>query len=95
MEKIKKINELINSEEFADEIENLETIEELQAAFKNHGVEMTADEIIDLGTKIAVSGDGEISEDDLKNVAGGVNVNSALRIVARIVSKMVNLYRHR
>ena len=63
------------SEAFAKEVEGMKTAEDLQAALKQHGIEMTIDEIVELGGQLAhqmgMGKDGELSEDDLENVSGG------------------------
>lgn len=68
---LKNVQELVASEEFGKEVEELETAEELQAAFARHGVELTPDEVTELCVGIA-SLNGELREDALDTVAGGV-----------------------
>ena len=75
MEINEKLRDLLNSEAFAKEVEGMKTAEDLQAALKQHGIEMTIDEIVELGGQLAhqmgMGKDGELSEDDLENVSGG------------------------
>lgn len=75
MEINEKLRDLLNSETFANEIKNLKTVEELQVVLKQHGVEMTTDEIIELGghlaRKVGMDKNGELTEEDLENVSGG------------------------
>lgn len=70
-----KLRDLLNSEAFAKEVEGMKTAEDLQVALKQHGIEMTIDEIVELGGQLAhqmgMGKNSELSEDDLENVSGG------------------------
>lgn len=72
-ERIKKIKELLENEEFGNEIKDLDSAEGFQAAFKAHGVELTLEEVDSVLVHAAIAnGNGdEISEDELEQVAGG------------------------
>lgn len=69
-----KFQELINDEAFVKKAFCVDSVEEVQAAFAAQGVEITPEEIYAIGDAVsaAVSGDGELSEDALDSVAGGV-----------------------
>ena len=45
MSREEKIKELLLSESFAGEVANSKTAEEVQAVFKNHGVDMTLEKM--------------------------------------------------
>ena len=72
----KKLEELFKSEEFKKEVANLKTAEELRAAFAKHGVEMTEEEVVNLCGQIAKQvsegENGELTEESLENVSGGI-----------------------
>lgn len=76
MDRNEKLKELFLSESFKKEAENLKTAEELQELFCKHGLEMTVEEVVDLCGKIArqmeAGENGEISEDALEDVTGGI-----------------------
>lgn len=66
-----KIQELLESEEFVNEIHGVETPEELIEAFKRHGVDMSMEELKELFAMAKKADGGELGEDELENVAGG------------------------
>lgn len=63
-----EIKELVVNEEFKAAASKVETLEEALELCKAHGVEITAEELVDA---IKKSQSDELSEDDLENVAGG------------------------
>lgn len=69
-----KFQALINDEVFVKKAFCVDTVEEVQAAFAEQGVEITPEEIFAIGDAVsaAAAGDGELSEDALDSVAGGV-----------------------
>jgi predicted ribosomally synthesized peptide with nif11-like leader len=68
-EMMKKVEELSQNEEFKARIAQLESAEEIAAAFRTEGVEVTAEE---LQTALATQQSGELSEDSLDGVSGGL-----------------------
>lgn len=75
MDKNQKLAELFESEQFKEEASKIQTAEELQALFAEHGVDLTMDEVINLCAAIAAQmGEAELSEEDLENVAGGFGI---------------------
>lgn len=70
----KKFQELINDENFVKAAFCVDTVEEVQKAFADHGVEITTEEIYAIGDAVsaATSAGGELSEDALDAVSGGV-----------------------
>ena len=76
MSREEKIQELLLSESFVGELKNLNSVEELQEALKNNGLDMTLEEINALGDlceKVLEQMDNdELSEENLSSVSGGV-----------------------
>lgn len=76
MDKNEKLKELFLSESFKKESESVKTAEELQNLFQKYGLDLTLDEVVELCGQIArqmeVGDKGEISEDALDNVTGGI-----------------------
>jgi len=66
-----KIQELLESKEFVNEIQRVETPEELLEAFKSHGVGMSMEELKELCAIATKTAGGELGEEELENVAGG------------------------
>ena len=78
-ERVSKLKELIANEDFAKELFGKQTAEEAQALLKDNGVEFTLDEVNQIGDGIRIiaksqAAGGELSEDDLKSVSGGVDM---------------------
>ena len=69
----KKFNELLNDKDFVEEILNMDTIEDVQAGFAQHGVEISEDEVDKLGDIIEETSKkmSKLSEDELNQIAGG------------------------
>lgn len=67
-----KLKSLMADEAFVNKLLELETPEEVCAAFEKEGITVTADEISKLKEKLESAGtEGELSEDALEEVAGG------------------------
>jgi hypothetical protein len=81
-----KISKLFHDEGFQKEAENCKTMEDFQALFTAHGVEISLEETIELISQIAEKkkqqDDGEISEEALENVAGGLVLTGAAAVAA-------------
>ena len=65
-----KIQALMESPEFAQEMATLETPEQLQALLARYGVEVSMDEVEGAAAYVAAHS-GELSVDDLEDVSGG------------------------
>jgi hypothetical protein len=75
MDNAAKIKALEENGAFEQELAKVNTPEEMQALFANYGIEMTLDEIramVAEAVKMNESEGGELNEEDLDNVAGGV-----------------------
>jgi len=76
---IEKLTSLMESNEFAEKLYALETIEEAQAFLKENGVELTLEELNAWAEYLrSTNSQGELNEDDLDDVAGGL-----IRIIGR------------
>ncbi len=75
----KKIIEKLNNKEFARKIINMSTKEEVKKAFADEGIEISEDEINNLGEMIVnmISKISEMPEDELEKVSGG-NLGNAI-----------------
>lgn len=69
-----KMNTLFRNEAFVAEVKNVTTVEEMQKLMAKHGAAVSEDEIMEMCRIIAeqMQNDGELSEEALENVAGGV-----------------------
>ncbi len=70
-EKAQKLQEIFQDEEFNKTLFAMETSEEVQAALKERGLELTIDEIKAIAEAIKAAQEGELTEDNLEDVAGG------------------------
>ncbi len=84
-ERIEIIKELLASEEFGKEVAEAETTEDFQTAFKQHGVELTLEEVDSVLLQAAVASGVELNEDELENVSGGFVGTTALLLVGGVV----------
>ena len=78
-ERTEKLKELLSDEAFAKQILSAESAESVQAMLEEKGVSLTIEEIEKTGELLehyAEGQDGELSEDDLEGVAGGVDLSS-------------------
>ena len=89
--------DLSKDENFLKRILKKDTAEEIQQEFKNQGVNITLDEIHKLRniTEIYLKNNGEISDETLNNITGGITMSSenfknlAIGISALIISLAV------
>lgn len=71
--KFTKVNELLAQESFLEKLETAETDEAVQKLFADNGVELTLDEIDQMCKEsVAAHESGELSEESLDSVSGGV-----------------------
>lgn len=70
-----KFEELVNDKRFQDELKDLKTVQEIQAAFSRHDVELSEQEVEDLCVQVALNAneasEEELDESALENVSGG------------------------
>ena len=83
MEKEKMISEAMKDVEFAKKIIGIQSPEEMQKAFATKEIELSLEEaqaIISTIKKLAKNESGELSEDDLEGVAGGIDLEKIEKI---------------
>lgn len=77
-----KITDLFQQDVFQVEANNCKTMEDFYALFVRNGIEITEEETVELISKIAEEkqkkDNGEISEEDLEDVAGGLVISTTL-----------------
>ena len=69
---------LFQNPDFQERANNIQSVEELQRLFANYGVDMTFEQVNELclaiGKRAAQEADGELTEDALDDVAGGIGI---------------------
>ena len=79
-EKIAKVKEIFADKDFVAKVLAMETAEEVQAAVKAQGVELTIEEIeatkAELVNQLENKDSDEVSDEQLENVAGGFAVTT-------------------
>ena len=69
-----KFEDLMQNEDFVKTIAGIQSPEEVRKAFKDHGVDISAEEVVALGSVINISlkkGGKPLNDDDLSEIAGG------------------------
>lgn len=83
----KKIEQLLNSDEFAATVRSCGSLEDIRQAFAQEGVQLNNDQfsaLMEVLKEAALSPpEGELSESELNDVAGGVSVKDALKWMVR------------
>ncbi len=72
MDKDERINELLADKDFFKKITSMKTPEEVVGAFKEEGIEISTEEVQEIGAMINEVV-GKLNEDYLENVSGGGN----------------------
>lgn len=84
MANYKKITELFQDEAFLKKANECQTMEDFYTLFNQNGAEISEEETIDLISQIAEKrqkmDNGELVEDDLDDVAGGVVLTGAAAV---------------
>lgn len=70
-----KLNALLENEAFLNKMLNAENPEQVSALFAENGITMSAKEVEILRSRLENADGGELSEDQLENVAGGVDLD--------------------
>lgn len=94
MEKGKMISEAMKDIKFVEKIIDIKLPEEMQTAFAIKGINLSLEEsqeIISTIKKLSESKSGEVSDDDLEEIAGGSNRSSVIpfAVVGGLVTAMV------
>ena len=74
------LNKLMEDKEFVEKMLSQETPEDVQKLFHENGVEFTMDEVMALGReldRLSNAGNGELDEQALEDVSGGVVITAA------------------
>lgn len=72
-EKFVKVNELLKDSSFIEELKTAENDEDVQKLFAAKGIDLSLDEIAQMVQEsIAAHEKGELDEESLENVSGGV-----------------------
>ena len=89
-QKIAKIKEIFADKEFVAKVLEMETAEEVQAAVKAQGVELTLEEIeatkAELANQIENKDSDEVSDEQLEQVAGGMAITTAVIIAGGLLA---------
>jgi len=85
-----KLNTLLEDQDFIEKLTSAETDAEVQALLAENGVELTLEEInaVKKGVEARISEDGELSEDELENVAGGADIAKIIEVICSGIVKL-------
>ena len=93
-----KLNALLEDEAFLNKMLNAENPEQVSALFAENGITMSAKEVEILRSRLENADGGELSEDQLENVAGGVDLdliddvlNSIVKVGERLFDSISRL----
>ena len=89
-----KFEKLMQDQEFAEKLLNLDDDKEIQALLAENEIEFTLEEIaaIKKGVIAQLNGEeAELSDDDLEGVAGGIAISAVVSIVGGVVSGLISL----
>ena len=81
-----KLNALLEDEAFLNKMLNAENPEQVSALFAENGITMSAKEVEILRSRLENADGGELSEDQLENVAGGVDLDLIDDVLNSIVT---------
>ncbi len=84
---MENLDTLISKKDFMQGIANADTVEELQALFSANGLEMTIEEIEQSLEAVSTqTTNGELNEESLDNVNGGVVVCGTILLTSAFVT---------
>jgi len=79
--KMKRLEELLNSETFLNEIKTVTDLKGLQKKFQENGLDMTEDEVSEFCDDVLKSIEaGELDEEQLEKVSGGFALAGVLLV---------------
>lgn len=81
-----KIQEVFSDEKFVESLLQMEEPEEVQAALKEKGIELTVEEVKQIREKLENTSEGELSEEDLGQVSGGIAITMIIGAIAGLIS---------
>lgn len=83
------LKEILSDSDFAKSLIEMETPEAVQAALKEKGVELSLADITAIQSILTEQAEGELSEDELENVAGGsLTIMAAIGIASVITASI-------
>lgn len=86
-----KLNALLEDEAFINKILNAEDPEQVSALFSENGVTLSVKEVEILRSRLENTDSDELSEDQLENVAGGVDldlIDDVLKSVVKVGERL-------
>lgn len=88
-EKQKKLEELFRNESVVNKLEQSNTTEELRAALSSYGIELTKEEVEALARSFAAAyaAKGEMTDQELASVSGGVGAEWVFSFVWGVVKE--------
>lgn len=86
----KKVEEVIQNQEFLERIAMMEDPEEVQKAFAEEGIAFSLDEVKAIGQMVATGSVDEFSESDLEVVSGGLALATIAGCIA-CAAALINL----
>ena len=75
------IKEIFSDEAFLKSLSEMETAEEVQAALKEKGLDLSIDDILKIQKTLTSQENGELSEDEMENVAGGFAISATVMAI--------------
>lgn len=87
-----KLNALLEDNAFIDKILNAENPEQVSALFAENGVTLSVKEVEILRSRLENTDNDELSEDQLENVAGGVDLDLIDDVLKSVVKVGERLY---
>lgn len=81
-----KIQEVFSDEKFVESLLQMEEPEMVQNALKEKGIELTVEELEQIRERLENGAEGELSEDDLDQVSGGIAITTIVGAIAGIIS---------
>ncbi len=93
-EQLEKLKEYLSDENKAKELLALETAEELRSKCAENGIDISIADIEKIKALAAKREDGELSEEDLENVAGGI-AEEILELITGVVNLITEISRSR
>ncbi len=87
MENKEKLQQLMQDEKFLKEILDLETIEEVQHAFKEKGVNISTEDLKSVRELIIkfIDNNYELSEEELEEICGGSAITGILIFILKAI----------
>lgn len=87
-----KILAAVEDQAFLEKIIAMDSVEDVQAAFKkDKGIDITVEDLEAIQKVVEEKMEGELSEDDLENVSGGIAISAAIAIGTAVVGGIVSL----